>query len=293
MDEAERGNPSLLDHSISAQCQGLLVAPKAENGFSSLGRTQGRHACTRGLLLLPPSPPHHDQITLPGSPRPRPCGSLVRQTDTTSTSDQRSSRSPFPRSPNTQIKTFAMSASSCATAQVPASPAPSPAISRPPVSLEPAPKAHVAAEAVAPKSSAVDHILLTPRLDAILESYSKEGQGDAELLKLILQAKAREDEVSLRSPYPALSASRSRRQREIVADNAKIFQFAFSPKDLFSQILMERFLLHSAWLQSMRSGLNNCARPIRSLCTPTTRRCPRSPRSSSSSSRLPQHFLRP
>ncbi|GAA5867457.1 hypothetical protein JCM3774_002909 [Rhodotorula dairenensis] len=87
-----------------------------------------------------------------------------------------------------------MSASSCTTAQVPASPAPSPAVSRPAGSLDAAPKAQVAAEAVAPKSSAVDHILLTPRLDAILESYSKEGQGDAELLKLILQAKAREDE---------------------------------------------------------------------------------------------------
>lgn len=96
------------------------------------------------------------------------------------------------------------------TAPLPASPAPSPTLDKQHISL-PSPctgKERLAASAVAPKAAtAADHSLLTPRLEAILASYSSDGHGDAELLKLLLQAKAKEDEVSLCS-IPFIRASR-------------------------------------------------------------------------------------
>ena len=134
-----------------------------------------------------------DVYSQPPLQRPRACNT-PNDDDWT---DQRSPLSPV--NPNTQIKTMSASLDTT-TAQVPASPAPSPAVSLPTISPESASKSQLAAQAVAPQSAAVDHILLTPRLEAILESYSKDGQGDAELLKLLLQAKAREDEVSLYTP---------------------------------------------------------------------------------------------
>lgn len=57
----------------------------------------------------------------------------------------------------------------------------------------------LAQRAVAPQAAAeagADHALLTPRLDAILEAYAKDGRGDGEMLKALLHAKAKEDEVS-------------------------------------------------------------------------------------------------
>lgn len=55
----------------------------------------------------------------------------------------------------------------------------------------------VAAQAVAPSHQpvAADQALLTPSLEAILAAFNKDGNGDGELLKLIVQAKAKEDEV--------------------------------------------------------------------------------------------------
>ncbi|KAJ8296284.1 hypothetical protein OF846_000680 [Rhodotorula toruloides] len=54
----------------------------------------------------------------------------------------------------------------------------------------------VAAQAVAPSHQpvAADQALLTPSLEAILAAFNKDGNGDGELLKLIVQAKAKEDE---------------------------------------------------------------------------------------------------
>ncbi|BGP53583.1 hypothetical protein JCM8202v2_001142 [Rhodotorula sphaerocarpa] len=56
----------------------------------------------------------------------------------------------------------------------------------------------LAQRAVAPQAAAeagADHALLTPRLDAILEAYAKDGRGDGEMLKALLHAKAKEDEL--------------------------------------------------------------------------------------------------
>lgn len=145
----------------------------------------------RTLSLLPPSFLLHFAHS-----GPQTCFAAAARvcSRTTTLTDQRPPLSPV--NPNTQIKIMSASLDTTA-AQVPASPAPSPVVSQPTISPESASKSQLAAQAVAPQSAAVDHILLTPRLEAILESYSKEGQGDAELLKLLLQAKAREDEVSL------------------------------------------------------------------------------------------------
>ncbi|BGO97349.1 Proteophosphoglycan ppg4 [Rhodotorula toruloides ATCC 204091] len=62
-------------------------------------------------------------------------------------------------------------------------------------SADPSLKA-VAAQAVAPSHQpvAADQALLTPNLEAILAAFNKDGNGDGELLKLIVQAKAKEDE---------------------------------------------------------------------------------------------------
>ena len=145
----------------------------------------------RALSFLPPSFLLHSGRRQPDSLA---AAARVCTPDDDDWTDQHSPLSPV--NPNTQIKTMSASLDTT-TAQVPASPAPSPADSLPTISPESASKSQLAAQAVAPQSAAVDHILLTPRLEAILESYSKDGQGDAELLKLLLQAKAKEDEVSL------------------------------------------------------------------------------------------------
>ncbi|BGP22422.1 proteophosphoglycan ppg4 [Rhodotorula toruloides] len=54
----------------------------------------------------------------------------------------------------------------------------------------------VAAQAVASSQQplAADQALLTPSLESILAAFNKDGKGDGELLKLIVQAKAKEDE---------------------------------------------------------------------------------------------------
>lgn len=52
----------------------------------------------------------------------------------------------------------------------------------------------VASLAVSPKETSGG--LFTPTLAAILDAFRKEGQQDTELLKCILNAKAKEDEVS-------------------------------------------------------------------------------------------------
>ncbi|GAA5990539.1 hypothetical protein JCM10908_003121 [Rhodotorula pacifica] len=78
-------------------------------------------------------------------------------------------------------------------AQVSATAAPAPIVC---ADAAPTKKEELAAQAVAAKGVPADHhhLLLSPPLLSILESYSKDGQGDAELLKLVLHAKAKEDE---------------------------------------------------------------------------------------------------
>ena len=63
-----------------------------------------------------------------------------------------------------------------------------------PVLAPPSPVESVASVAVSPKASPDG--LFTPNLAAILDAFKKEGEQDTEMLKCILNAKAKEDEVS-------------------------------------------------------------------------------------------------
>ena len=79
-----------------------------------------------------------------------------------------------------------------------------------PRSVKPAAKEELAQRAITPAAASPESeaALVSPSLQAIWQSFKEHGHGDTELLKLILSAKLKEDEVRRVSP-PSTTAFES------------------------------------------------------------------------------------